>query len=277
VRMLAFAYFLGVMVGDMGKAAYRGKARNTMQVFLKLSRRHPSNLRFGSYVTLCAGLLGIRMQRIKDCEPTPTGRSRLGAYRWSSQSSEFLEWVFEKCIGLNTGQTTTSDSICAEWLIETPRQFAICFLQGLADSDGYVDLNKHEIGIVVEPNQTLVRAILSKLHVHFRLARIRNQATAVLSVVDGYRLPIFSPYAGTHKFHLAKELMDARRFRGRWPRWLRREVNALVSLGVPSGGIVLTILERHGVAVRSQHLRRPSDRVPLQGENGAEGVSSPVG
>lgn len=90
-------------------------------------------------------------------------------------------------------------------------------------------------------------------------------------------MPIFNPYARTHKFHLARKLMDAKKFRGRWPVWLRREVDALVDLGLPSGGIALAILEQHDVAIRSQHLRRPSHSVRLQSENGAEGVSSPAG
>ena len=276
-RMLAFAYLLGVMVGDMSKATYQGLERNTMQVFLKLSRRHHSNLGFGYFVVLCAGLLGIRMRRIKDCESSPTDKSSAGAYRWSSQSSELLFWIFEKCLGLGVRQTTTIDSIRAEWIVEAPRFFTICFLQGLADSDGYVDINKHEIGIIVEPNQILVRAILNRLHIRFRLVRIRNQATVVLSAKEGWSLPIFSPYAATHKFRLAKKLMEARRFRGRWPRWLRIEVDALVNLGLPSGEIVLAILERHGIAIRSQHLRRPSGGIAMQERNGAEGVSFPVG
>jgi len=275
-RMLAFAYFLGVMVRDMSKGRYRGRIRSTMQVSLKLSMRHRSNLRFGNFVALCAGLFGIKMRRVRDCGPTPTGKSDLGAYRWSSQNSELLLWIFEKCLGLSEGQTTTSNSIHAEWLVGAPRRFAICFLQGLADSDGYVDINKHEIGIVVEPNQTLVRAILTRLHVRFRLARIRNQATVVLSVKEGCRLPVFSPYAGTHKSRLARKLMDAQRFRGRWPSWLRREVDALVCSGLPSGAIVLAILDRHGVAIRSQHLRQSRDSISLQDRNGAEGVSFPV-
>jgi hypothetical protein len=131
-RLLAFAYFLGVMLGDMSKI--RGKSRRNMQVMLKLSMRHQTNLRFGDYVAICAGLLGIRMKRIKDsCRCHPEDRSTFGAYVWSSQTSEFILWMFEKCLGLQPGETTTRNSIRASWIVRMPREFQVSFLQGVAD------------------------------------------------------------------------------------------------------------------------------------------------
>lgn len=94
LRMLAFAYFLGVMVGDMSKIVYDGKSRRTMQVLLKLSTQHPSNVRFGNFVALCASLIGIRMKRVTNYSRNYTNRAALLVYRWSSQNSELLMWIF---------------------------------------------------------------------------------------------------------------------------------------------------------------------------------------
>lgn len=255
-RTLAFAYFLGVMLGDMSKRPSRSEICRSMSVMLKLSQRHRSNLRFGSFVALCAGMIGIRMKRIKDHFEVLSSGYHYHAFVWLSQSSELLMWIFEKCLGLRAGETTTRNPIRGNWLLSAPVKFQAWFLQGLADSDGYVDLNKHEIGIVVEPNRNLIAKILDRLRVRFRHSRIKGQSTFLMSLNEGFRLPIFSPFARPHKFELMKKLVKARRFRGPWPRWLRHDVDRLVSLGKPSGEVILTILDKHNVAIRSQHIRQ---------------------
>jgi hypothetical protein len=254
MRPLAFAYFLGVMVGDMSKHGNYLRTPRTMTALLQLSKRYESNLRFGNFVTFCAGLLGIPMKRIKDYI-RPVG-APYDAYRWESKQSRLIMWMFEKCLGLREGQTTTNDSIQADWLTRTPHRFQAWFLQGFADSDGYVDLNKHEIGIVVDPNEMLMGTILTKLGVRFRPAVIKNQATILMSLREGFGVPVFSPHARTHKFELTKQLIEAKRFHGPWPKWLRLEVDELVDHHEPSGKIVRTILDKYNVAIRSQHLRR---------------------
>jgi hypothetical protein len=253
-RVLAFAYFLGVMVGDLSKHANYLRTPRTMTALLQLSKRHKSNLRFGNFVAFCAALLGIPMKRIKDYVRPIS--APYDAYRWESRQSRLVMWMFEKCLGLRQGETTTNVPIRAVWLTKTPRQFQTSFLQGFADSDGYVDLNKHEIGIVVDPNEMLIGTILEDLHVRFRPAVIKNQATVLMSITEGFGVPVFSPYARTHKFELAKRLVEARRFRGAWPKWLRREVDDLLNQHEPSGKIVRTILDEYNVAIRSQHLRK---------------------
>lgn len=253
-RMLALAYFLGVMTGDMSKHPFRRKTYNTMKVRLQLSKRHRSNQRFGEFITCCAALLGIRMKRIEDYVRPP--QWPYDAYRWDSQHSELLMWLFETCLGLGIDEKTTDDRIRADWLKTAPFSFQRSFIQGLADSDGYVDLNKHEVGVIVDPNEFLIADILYRLNVRFRSAIVRTQATVMLSVREAYGLPIFNPVVQTHKFVLTKKLSEARRFRGPWPNWLRHEVDQLVGLGKRPNEIILTILNNRGVAIRSQHLKR---------------------
>jgi hypothetical protein len=239
----------------MSKA--RGRSRPNMQVMLKLSMHHKTNLRFGDYVATCAGLLGIRMTRIKDCiRHHPEDKSTFGAYVWTSQVSEFFLWMFEKCLGLQPGETTTRNPIRASWILKMPRQFQVCFLQGVADSDGYVDLNKHEVGIVVEPNQGLIRRLLNQLRVYYRESESKHQATVLLSVKEAFAIPMFSPFSRTHRFELASRLARAQRLQGRWPTWLRAEVDELSNRGERTGKIVLSILDKYNIAIRSQHIRK---------------------
>ena len=181
------------------------------------------------------------------------------AYRWDSQNSELLMWLFEACLGMNFTEKTTNDPVRANWLRSAPFSFQRSFLQGLSDSDGYVDINKHEVGIIVDPNEFLIGDILCALKVPFRPTIVKTQATVMLSVKDAYALPIFNPIVRTHKFELTEKLSKAARFKGPWPRWLRHEVDKLVLLEKPPSEIILTILTNHNVAIRSQHLKRSNN------------------
>ena len=253
-RMLAFAYFLGVMVGDMGKYPKRRREYETMRVGLQLSKAHESNLRLGNYVVGCAALLGIRMKRVGDYI-RPENRP-YNAYRWRSQSSELLMWMFRACLGMDFDKVTTEVPVSADWLNFAPRAFQKSFVQGVADSDGYVDVNKHEVGIVADPNEFLIGRILERLKIPFRPAIGKGQATVVMNVMHAHSLPIFNPVVRSYRFELAERLSNATRLQGPWPGWLRGEVDRLLSSGASPKEIILTILNRYGVAIRSQHIRR---------------------
>jgi hypothetical protein len=258
IQMLALGYFLGVMIGDMSKFPKRRKQYETMSVRLQLSKRHVSNVRFGKYVVRCAALLGIKMKRIADYI-RPDDRP-YDAYRWDSQNSELIMWMFKSCLGMNIGKTTTYHPVNAAWLRSAPPDLQRSFLQGVADSDGFVDVNKHEAGIIADPNEFLIGDILEALKVRFRPTVSKGQATVIMSVKQAYSLPIFNPTVRSHRFVLAKALSNATRLWGPWPPWLRHEVDELISSGNSSKEVVLTILKKHGIAIRSQHLRSRTSR-----------------
>lgn len=102
-------------------------------------------------------------------------------------------WLFEACLGLGFDERTTDDCLRANWLKEAPFNFQRSFVQGLADSDGYVDLNKHEVGIIVDLNEFLIADILHRLKMRFRSTIVKTQATVMLGVKEEYALPIFNP------------------------------------------------------------------------------------
>src|SRR3972149_12283885 len=65
----------------------------------------------------------------------------------------------------------------------------------------------------------------------------KNQATVLMTLREGLGVPVFSPHARTHKFELTKQLVEAKRFHGPWPKWLRLEVDDLLDHREPSGKI----------------------------------------
>ncbi|MGA2461426.1 MAG: hypothetical protein ABSF82_08405 [Candidatus Bathyarchaeia archaeon] len=80
----------------------------------------------------------------------------------------------------------------------------------------------------------LIGTILENLGVRFRSAVIKNQATVLMNAKGGFEVPVFSPYARTHKFELSEKPGKAKRFQGAWPKWLRDEVNDLLAHNEPS-------------------------------------------
>ena len=59
-KLLSFAYFLGVMVGDNGKRANYPREPRTMTVLLQLSKHYDSNLRLGNFVRTALACWGYQ-------------------------------------------------------------------------------------------------------------------------------------------------------------------------------------------------------------------------
>ena len=163
MRLGLFAYLLGIMVGDSGKLGGEQRRYASMNLDLQLTKKRSTNERLGAFVLMCANSLGLEMTRIKD--KPPSGQQLLGenpspAYRWSTERSPLLAWMFSVCLGLRRGETTTTHQIRMNWIFEMPRTFRIRFIQGTADSDGCV---KHSVEIATVPNARFFADLLQSL------------------------------------------------------------------------------------------------------------------
>ena len=143
----------------MGDAAKRRSSPAT-EIFLEvgLTKKHPDNERLGEFVGLCVNMFGISYYKIN--ERVVNARLPHGRYHWKSQPSQFLTWTFKNCLGLRYGQLTAYDPVSIDWISSMPRSFRVAFLQGFADSDGYVHLQDQEAHIIVSPNLASVTRIL---------------------------------------------------------------------------------------------------------------------
>lgn len=82
------------------------------------------------------------------------------------------------------------------------RRFRIGFLQGLADSDGYVHLQDQEVHLIVSPNKINVAGLLRSLHVPFSSCVRKGLDVLRLKVKEAALIPIFSPHVGSYRFKL---------------------------------------------------------------------------
>ena len=93
------------------------------------------------------------------------------------------------------------------------------FLQGLADSDGFVDLQAQQVGIITQPNTDLIKRIFESLGVNPKKRIFGGRLEALMvNIRDAYKLPIFNPLVRSYRFKLLEKLIKAKRIRGHWPK-----------------------------------------------------------
>lgn len=248
-----FAYFLGFLIGDASKTGIKRKQRVTRRIHIRLSKHYPTNKRLGDFVTLCVNSFGLRMNQRKDCPPGKLNPCPF--YTWISQSSLFFQWVFDVCLGLKNNMTTTYDPINASWILGSPREFKIKFLQGLADSDGFVDFSARQVGIITHPNTDLIVRIFESLGVKTRKRFFTSNGlwSLMFNIKDAYNLPIFNEYVRSYRYKEMEKLFQAKRYH-RWPKDFRKKVDNYIKSGYSGTELVKKILQQEGVIISTKQI-----------------------
>ena len=174
-----------------------------MNLDLQLTQKQPTNERLGEFVMLCANSLGIQMERKSDKQPTGQTRESVEpapAYRWASERSPLLAWMFSVCLGLDWGETTTTHQLRMGWIFNTPRIFRVRFMQGAADSDGCV--KGYEVEIASVPNAQFFSNLLQGLGM--RTAHVSYERgeplKTMLSRREASTLPIFNEFVESYRY-----------------------------------------------------------------------------
>jgi len=205
MRAELFAYVLGMMLGDAAKLGGKGPRFSSMHIDLQLTRKKPSNYSLGTFLCTCANGLGFAMDRIRDKQPsgdTRTSRVPTPAYRWMSERSPLLAWMFTVGLGLNWNETTTLNSVRMDWIFDTPYNFRKRFVQAVADSDGTV--RPYAVEIVSVPNTEFIIKLLRSLGMISAFMRIENgkPLRSVVRINEAAKLPIFNEF--THGYRYQK-------------------------------------------------------------------------
>jgi len=211
MRPELFAYQLGIMVGDSGKLGGEQPRYASMNLDLQLTKGQPTNERLGEFVLMCANSLGLEMTRIKD--KPPSGRQLLGknptpAYRWSSERSPLIAWMFSVGLGLCWGETTTTHQVRMEWIFDTPEPFRIRFIQGAADSDGTV--RKYVADIASVPNAEFFANLLKDLGVASAHVAYENglPLRTALGTSEASKLPLFNEFVKSYRYQKMMHCRD---------------------------------------------------------------------
>ncbi len=255
-KPLLFAYLLGIILGDASKDKIIRVQRVTRRLQLRLTKFHSENENIGEFVSLCIKSLGLRINKGKDMRPG--SHNKYPFYAWHSQSSAFLAWVFNVCLGLNNNEVTTYHKIRANWLIGTPEKFRIWFLQGLADSDGYIDFNSFRAGIVSQPNSELISKLLNSLKTKNStiVFKKKNIEAVVISIEDANKLPLFNSFVKSHRYNYMVKLAKAKKLEWHMSEDLENKIKNHMSSGLYGSALIRKIIDEENIRVRPKALRR---------------------
>jgi len=203
-----FSYLLGIMGGDASKAGGKQKRFTSSNIDLHLTLKQPTNERMGEFVCICANSLGIVMDRKRDKQPTGStrfSRHPSAAYRWTSQRSPLIAWMFNVGLGLEWDECTTLHQLRMDWIFSTPPSFRTRFVQGLADSDGTV--KPSEVVITSVPNADFLTRLLQSLGMTtaHTITEAGKPLRTMVNRRQSAKLPIFSEFVKSYRYNKLME------------------------------------------------------------------------
>ena len=258
-KILLFGFLVGATIGDAGKHR-KGESRfQSKSLSLVLSQNKPNSYRFGQFTALCAqASLGLEMHRIADA---PVSRSRYSdseCFQWISRASPMVGWLFHDCLGLNGEELTTYHPLRMDWLVGTPSTFKTGVLQGVSESDGWVDAGDDTVCFVSSPNTPLFSSTLMSLGLKHRVDHHKSVDVIRVPTEEGAKLPIFNPRIRSVYFEQLEIMSHARRLpeRVRLPDEAIQYIREL-AIGVQTlSAICLELARIRGIKVTSQTVRK---------------------
>lgn len=197
-----FGFLLGFLVGDAGKyySEYETRARHYGKSAVTTNMADiESNHRLLRYVQMALDSIGIRSHQI----------SGNGVLRWNSEASDLVTWMLKVCLGLKTGERTSRNPVDMPWLTSCPREVVAAFLQGLAESDGYVSKKRNIAEIASVPNSLFIRGLVNSLGFDCKTYNADSPTVLRTTILAAHNIPLFNPTIGSDKHTLL-----ASRFRG---------------------------------------------------------------
>jgi hypothetical protein len=224
-------FYVGAMLGDCTKNLRSEFRFPSMTVSLTLSMAKPNSQRFNEFTALCANsALGQRMHRIRDQPPsTSGGMTRDACFRWITPVSPLIAWVFRVVLGYERGELTTYNKMRADWLLDAPQNFKVHFLQGLAESDGWINPGRDEVNIVATPNEQFLDQLLTGMNVPHRFDK-RAVTIVTFGTEDGIKLPAFSERVHSFYYDDMVTMANAKRFPERLalPDWFLEQIRPIL-------------------------------------------------
>jgi len=189
-----FFWLLGFLVGDAGKyyAEYAPGIRHYRKTqFTTIMSLTDSNFRVLRYAQLALESLGIQSHQVNSNRPI---------IRWNSISSNIITWIMQVCAGLLEGQRTSVNKLNMPWMKDCPVYLIVAFLQGLADSDGNVQIQGYYADIASVPNSKFYSELLDQLGTTPH-AYPNEQPTQVrILLKHAVRLPLFNPVIRSYRY-----------------------------------------------------------------------------
>jgi transcriptional regulator with XRE-family HTH domain len=256
IKYSGFYYLLGILLGDGAMCKGNSKRFITRRITLNMTKKYKTNKRICQFTQLCCNLIGLRMKRTKD--DSPSKKNKHYFYRWQGQCSQLVNWISSICFELKKDEVKTYSPIKAEWILNSPKKLQISFLQGVADSDGYIDLGTLQAGLISKSSIETIEKILNNLTIH-NCRKYQDHgklAVTMINFKDAYSLPLFNPYIKSYRYKLLEQLNNATRLQHQMPIKLSQEVNKNLITGATSIDIVKMLLNKYNLLVREGSIQK---------------------
>jgi hypothetical protein len=189
------------------------------------------------------------LSSLKPCKIYGVNRPNDDVWELENPSPLFI-WIREAILELDKDGKKTYSPLIAEWILNSPEQFRIAFLQGLADGDGYASPIAQRIGIASLVNGNLIQDILETLGINS--VKATNGGVEIIRHADIQRaaaLPLFRN--ATERLENLYELCDM--LNARLPRKLvspkeKKIILKLHEKGLSYGKIGLNLWENYGIS-----------------------------
>jgi len=195
-----FGFLLAFLVGDGGK--YYSEYSQNVGHYRKAAvttnmKRIGSNYRVLRYVQLALDCIGVHSHEIA-AQTLPDGYEVI---RWNSEHSNLITWIVRVCLGLKEGERTSTNPVSMEWIYDSPREFIVAFLQGIADSDGYVSKKRNYAEISSIPNTKFYVKLVTKLGfvAKYYPLSFKPKVTRIDSATAS-RIPLFNPIVQSYRY-----------------------------------------------------------------------------
>lgn len=188
-----FGFLLGFLVGDAGKSYPEcgHRTRHFHKTAMTTNMAHTkSNFRLLAYVQFCLESIGIASRQVSSGKTT---------VRWNSRSSDIITWMLRVCLGIGPGMRTSRHKAEVSWMKCVPREFALSFIQGVAESDGSVDPGGRFVNIETKPNSDAFARILQELGAHPKVYKYGRQCCVRIISREARLLPIFNPLIRSYR------------------------------------------------------------------------------
>lgn len=259
-RMNQLGFVLGTLLGDAGKDLRSEGRFPSLKVTLVLSKAKKNSERFGEFASLCVNSgLGMSMHRVKDAPASDKRYSKSDCFQWIAPVSPLFAWIFQVMMGLKSGERTTYDQMRADWILASPSGFRIHFIQGLAESDGWVNPGRDIVIIVASPNEQLLDKLLTGLDVpHTFEKQLVN--IVVFQTAVGFELPAFNELTHTNNYDNMTVMAKAKRFteRSPLPIWFLEQIEDTLSKCANYDQACLEIASRTGFKISNQTVKKYS-------------------
>lgn len=164
-REEGFMHLLGTYVSD---AKEPSSSTSSSAYGLNLSVDKDWNKDFGEATRYHLGQIGIRSHQLENIPArkaivqTPKGLREISMksqYHWTSENSTIVRWIRRTCLGFEES-AKTYQKIDGDWILKSPKNLRVAFLQGFSDGDGHSDVTNGSFSISTHSNHEFVSKLL---------------------------------------------------------------------------------------------------------------------